>query len=113
MATTTSLIIGTFATGWLPSAIMLALVCKDCLVDPLRIKRSYLVAVATSVNVLMVLKLLLNPLIYAYRILEIRFALWIMHKSCWGLKPDQNLYRSVPNEFQKLSAAASILSSSM
>lgn len=98
--TTTLLILGTFAIGWLPAVMQFTLVCIDCAISYYPPRHS-LFAVGVVVNCLIIVKLLINPLIYAFRILEIRYALWHMHKTRYGLRPVPP-HANMPEEFRNL-----------
>ena len=81
---TTLLIVGTFTASWLPCCVWFMTVCRrGCLLNPelgdLPFRTN--LCVNSLVNGFVMLKLALNPLIYGYRISEIRFAL----RRMWAL----------------------------
>lgn len=97
---TTLLILGTFAVGWLPAVFVFVLICWDCVYVPQKSNTMQLFVLNVFVNTLIVSKLILNPFIYAYRLSEIRYALWIMHETRFGRRPlDVN---RLPSKFRKM-----------
>lgn len=102
--TTTLLIVGTFGLGWLPSVIFFVTVCTNCLVTNVGAKKMFYINVVF--NSLIILKLLINPLIYGFRILEIRYALWLMYAGRCRRIPQGS--RPLPKQFQAISCAYSV-----
>ncbi|XP_063244833.1 trace amine-associated receptor 3-like [Bacillus rossius redtenbacheri] len=78
---TTLLILGSFVVGWLPAVTVFVLVCYDCAVTLDSISILQLVPVNTVVNLLVICKTLLNPIIYAARMQEIKIAIRLMNMS--------------------------------
>lgn len=103
--TTTLLILGTFVVGWLPAVFMFILVCRDCTVKLTQDNMAYVFAGNTLVNTLIVSKLILNPFIYAYRLAEIRYALWVMHATRLGRRP-LDISR-LPTKFRRMAPSVS------
>lgn len=68
---TTLIILLTYLIGWLPAVVNYVTVCKDCTV-PLSISLCILLPVNIIVNLLILLKFLVDPIIYTARIQEIR-----------------------------------------
>ena len=86
--TTTTLILGTFVLGWLPSVVLFVLVCNEgC---PLSLRRlnhtspRLIMAVSLVVNALIASKALADAVIYAARVREIKAALRRMHATICG-----------------------------
>ncbi|XP_043241263.1 adrenocorticotropic hormone receptor-like [Amphibalanus amphitrite] len=72
---TTLLILGTYVFGWMPAVLTFALFCVDCAAGPAPLGRRAHLALNILVNTLIILKCLVNPIIYALRMPEIRLAL--------------------------------------
>lgn len=96
---TTLLIVGTFAVGWLPALFVFLLVCNDCSIKTYPPEMRIL-AVQVVVNSLMLTKLFINPFIYGFRMLDIRYALWAMRVSRFGSRPLP--MRDAPRRFIRL-----------
>ncbi len=85
---TTSLILGTYIVGWVPSILVFVLICGDnCPIYQPQMTREHprmTVALRIVVKSLIILKTLVNPVVYAARVHEIQVALRRMHWSiCW------------------------------
>ncbi|XP_012288800.1 lysophosphatidic acid receptor 1 [Orussus abietinus] len=85
---TTLYILGSYMVGWMPATIIFALVCNDCLLnfDWMSEKNKFILY--SLFNCLIILKTLVNPIIYAARMHEIKVAKRQMHASlcgCFGL----------------------------
>lgn len=79
------LIVSTFLIGWIPSSVLFALTCESCLYPHEKLLAAYPRLAFTlniSVNCLIIIKGLLNPLIYCIRIPEINEALRITYHCC-------------------------------
>ena len=72
---TTLLILGTYVFGWMPAVLNFILFCVDCSAGPMPLGRRPHLALNILVNTLIILKCLVNPIIYALRMTEIRIAL--------------------------------------
>lgn len=68
---TTLIILLTYLIGWLPAVINYVLVCSDCLF-PLTISLCIRLPVNITTNLLILLKFLVDPIIYTARIQEVR-----------------------------------------
>lgn len=87
---TTLLILGSFLIAWIPSSIQFLLTSRqfyETLWSPKRI--NLLIILSSVINMLMSLKLLFNPLIYALRIPEIMEALRRLLKQCFQSADDE------------------------
>ncbi|KAK6033166.1 hypothetical protein OSTOST_00629 [Ostertagia ostertagi] len=99
---TIMLLAGSACLGWLPTTVLFVLICDSCLFQlPLR-ATMYLRILSHLLNVL---KLIADAFIYASRLVEIRYAMWIFHASVYrkfsgifGWKP---LPRPIPPEFTR------------
>lgn len=82
-AVTTSLIIGTFVFGWIPSVFLFLFICVNCVFDLSMFQtvhgQNTLFYLGFFSNVAIVLKSLLDPIIYAARVKEIKLALLTAH----------------------------------
>ncbi|RCN53594.1 hypothetical protein ANCCAN_00088, partial [Ancylostoma caninum] len=89
-------------SGWLPTTVLFVLICDTCLFQlPLR-ATMYLRILSHLLNVL---KLIADAFIYASRLVEIRYAMWMFHShvcqrfsNVFGWKP---LPRTIPPEFSR------------
>ena len=85
---TTFIIVGTFTVAWLPLIILFLTICLEgCFLNPKQghIDPMIQLTVNTVANGLVMIKLILNPLIYTIRITSIRLAFWLMWKSRLGI----------------------------
>ncbi len=99
------LITGSFLFGWLPSSSFFLLVCPyGCLLTgPRTLEELKIFCILyVIVNACIVLKLFLNPLIYATRILEIRYAIWRMHTNRWSMTSRRTMTTRLPKEFEAI-----------
>ncbi|XP_015608084.1 trace amine-associated receptor 8a [Cephus cinctus] len=71
---TTLYILGSYVVGWMPGTILYTLVCKDCLLDLSGLTKNGIFFVICAVNLLIILKTIVNPIIYAARMQEIKVA---------------------------------------
>ncbi|XP_063242844.1 lysophosphatidic acid receptor 1-like [Bacillus rossius redtenbacheri] len=78
---TTLLILGSFAVGWMPAVAVHALCCEDCVLTFRDVSLPRLVLVSVAVNLLVICKTLLNPVIYAARMKDVQTALHLMNAS--------------------------------
>ena len=72
---TTLLILGTYVFGWMPAVLNFILFCADCSAGLMPLGRRPHLVLNIVVNTLIILKCLVNPIIYALRMPEIRLAL--------------------------------------
>ncbi|CAG7838616.1 unnamed protein product [Allacma fusca] len=72
---TTVLILGTYIIGWMPAILWYILVCKTCTFRLDQIEKEVAVPVNFVINTLIILKALVNPIIYAARMSDIKTAL--------------------------------------
>ncbi|XP_067004178.2 glucose-dependent insulinotropic receptor-like [Anabrus simplex] len=92
---TTMFILGSFFMGWMPALLVYLLMCHDC-VYPINFGHKVVMfGVHSFANFLIILKTLLNPIIYAARMHEIKVAMRRMHFSirrvcCPYLPPNPN-----------------------
>ncbi|EFN88898.1 Trace amine-associated receptor 4 [Harpegnathos saltator] len=78
---TTLFILGSFLIGWMPGVIMYMLVCEDCLLQFNWLSGHSTFFIYTIINCLIILKTLVNPIIYAARMHEIKAATRRMRNS--------------------------------
>ncbi|XP_048515670.1 lysophosphatidic acid receptor 1-like [Athalia rosae] len=78
---TTLYILGSYVVGWMPGTIMYTLVCEDCLLKFDWITGYERFFLFNAINFLIILKTLVNPIIYAARMHEIKVAKRRMHAS--------------------------------
>ncbi|XP_067203754.1 trace amine-associated receptor 4-like isoform X2 [Linepithema humile] len=72
---TTLYILGSFIIGWMPGVIMFMLFCEDCVWQLKNvISMNIAFIIYTIINFLIILKTLVNPIIYAARMHEIKIA---------------------------------------
>ncbi|XP_076054302.1 uncharacterized protein LOC143032993 [Oratosquilla oratoria] len=71
---TTALIVGTFLLGWTPAVLAFILICEECVIKT-KMEFAPTVAIFTTVNVILLLKVWADTFIYALRLKEIRRAL--------------------------------------
>ncbi len=83
---TTTLILGTFLIGWMPSVVAFFIVCQNgCPVNYANLIRhnpKVVLIYSLIVNLLIILKALADAMIYAARVREIQTAIRQMHLSC-------------------------------
>ena len=72
---TTLLILGTYILCWMPAVITFILICFDCTLHPRQLHWRTHLDLAITTNTLVVLKCLVDPVIYAARMPEIKLAL--------------------------------------
>ncbi|XP_067140297.1 adrenocorticotropic hormone receptor-like [Centruroides vittatus] len=82
---TTLLILGTYLLGWIPAVFTFVLICKDCVIPFHTVSKDILLGAAIFSNAMIVLKCLINPIIYAARMPEIKEALKVMFNTRCGL----------------------------
>ncbi|XP_015517077.1 lysophosphatidic acid receptor 1-like [Neodiprion lecontei] len=78
---TTLYILGSYVVGWMPGTILYILACDDCLLNLDWVTGRAKFLVYNAVNCLIILKTLVNPIIYAARMHEIKVAKRRMHAS--------------------------------
>lgn len=76
---TTLYILGSFVIGWMPATILFVLVCKDCLLKFNGLSANMIFIIYFIANFLIILKTLINPIIYAARMHEIKVIIIINH----------------------------------
>lgn len=76
--------IGSYVIGWMPGTIVFILVCKDCLLKFDWVNGNGQFFVYNAINCLIILKTMVNPIIYAARMHEIKMATRRMHASLCG-----------------------------
>ncbi|PNF33464.1 hypothetical protein B7P43_G03013 [Cryptotermes secundus] len=76
---TTLFILGSYIIGWMPAVLSYLLFCEDCLFHFNTFNKSVMFFIYTIVNLLVIFKTLLNPIIYAARMHEIKMAIPRMH----------------------------------
>ncbi|XP_011168340.2 trace amine-associated receptor 4 isoform X2 [Solenopsis invicta] len=81
---TTLYILGSFVIGWMPGVIMYMLVCNDCVLQLNGVSPRVVFFIYAIINGLIILKTLVNPIIYAARMHEIKLATRRMHDACCG-----------------------------
>lgn len=70
---TTLLILGSCVIGWLPACLSFLLICQlGCLYEPDDININATFFMSVIINVLIILKTLVNPIIYSSRMIEIQ-----------------------------------------
>ena len=72
---TTLLILGTYILCWMPAVITFIVICFDCTMHPHHLDWRVHLDLAITTNTLVVLKCLVDPVIYAARMPEIKLAL--------------------------------------
>lgn len=79
---------GTFVIGWIPSVFIFLLICRNCIFDLDTFGsvkgQSLLFYLSFFSNVAIVFKSLIDPVIYAARVKEIKLALFTMHPYFFG-----------------------------
>ncbi|XP_076352092.1 melanocyte-stimulating hormone receptor-like [Tachypleus tridentatus] len=86
---TTLLILGTYLLCWMPAVLFFAVSCLDCVAPYTQIPDTVLLPVGIVINSLIILKSLVNPVIYAARMTEVQDALRAMlPKKCDVQPPD-------------------------
>ncbi|KYN04066.1 Trace amine-associated receptor 3 [Cyphomyrmex costatus] len=83
---TTLYILGSFVVGWMPGVIMYMLVCNDCVLQLNGVSARVIFFIYATINGLIILKTLVNPIIYAARMHEIKIATRRMHDAFCGPK---------------------------
>ncbi|XP_070164540.1 adrenocorticotropic hormone receptor-like [Polyergus mexicanus] len=71
---TTLYILGSFVIGWMPGVIMYMLFCDDCILQLKGVSVHTKFFIYAIINGLIILKTLINPIIYAARMHEIKIA---------------------------------------
>ncbi|XP_013789029.1 melanocyte-stimulating hormone receptor-like [Limulus polyphemus] len=84
---TTLLILGTYLLCWMPAVLFFAVSCLDCVAPYTQIPETVLLPVGIVTNSLIILKSLVNPIIYAARMPEIREALHAMVPTNCEVRP--------------------------
>jgi len=69
---TTLFILGSYIVGWMPAVLSYLLFCEDCLFHFNQFNKLVMFFIYTIVNLLVIFKTLLNPIIYAARMHEIK-----------------------------------------
>jgi melanocortin 2 receptor len=69
---TTLFILGSYIVGWMPAVLSYLLFCEDCLFHFSTFDKLAMFFIYTVVNLLVIFKTLLNPIIYAARMQEIK-----------------------------------------
>ncbi|RLU18879.1 hypothetical protein DMN91_009237, partial [Ooceraea biroi] len=69
---TTLYILGSFVIGWMPGVMIYVLVCDDCVFQFNLVSARAMFFIYTVINGLIILKTLVNPIIYAARMHEIQ-----------------------------------------
>ena len=64
---TTLLIVGTCVLGWMPVVVWYVVYCRNCMLTPADISRQSIIITSITVNVLIVVKSCLDPIIYTMR----------------------------------------------
>ncbi|XP_071446399.1 adenosine receptor A1-like [Hetaerina americana] len=82
---TTMLILGTYLLGWIPAVMLFFLVCEDCVLNFKDHDPRVMLVLYILVNLLIILKSLSNPIIYAARMQEIKAALGRMKETVLGI----------------------------
>uniref|UniRef100_A0A914XXY2 G-protein coupled receptors family 1 profile domain-containing protein n=1 Tax=Panagrolaimus superbus TaxID=310955 RepID=A0A914XXY2_9BILA len=97
---TIMLLAGSAVIGWLPTLMQYVLFCNECLIHLKPINAFYVGVISQLVNVL---KLVVDGFIYASRLVEIRYAMWVFHQQLLSLIPGHkiNQYDEIPNEFTR------------
>ncbi|XP_011877478.1 PREDICTED: trace amine-associated receptor 4-like isoform X1 [Vollenhovia emeryi] len=81
---TTLYILGSFVIGWMPGVTMYMLVCNDCVLQLRGVSARVMFFIYAIINGLIILKTLVNPIIYAARMHEIKIAMRRMHDAFCG-----------------------------
>ncbi|XP_035701614.1 uncharacterized protein LOC118433617 isoform X2 [Folsomia candida] len=74
-ALTTVLILGTYIVGWMPATLYNIIACEDCIISLSDVPPKYRYAIGITVNVLVILKTFVDPIIYAARMSDIQLSL--------------------------------------
>ena len=69
---TTLFILGSYVIGWMPAVLSYLLFCEDCMFHFKTLDKFVMFFIYTAVNLLIIFKTLLNPIIYAARMHEIK-----------------------------------------
>lgn len=105
---TTLCLVGSFLIGWLPAVVAYALVCENC---PFQISdRSTVMYVGFATNFLMALKLAADPLIYAFKVPEIRVAIWLMLNSRCGYYSEAAVLPFLPDRLKSRISPSVVIS---
>lgn len=81
---TTLYILGSFVIGWMPGVMMYMLVCNDCVLQLNGVSARVVFFIYAIINGLIILKTLVNPIIYAARMHEIKIATRRMNDAFCG-----------------------------
>ncbi|XP_063986867.1 beta-2 adrenergic receptor-like [Diachasmimorpha longicaudata] len=100
---TTLFILGNFVVGWMPATFLFVLVCDDCLVKSNWITGYSKFIIFNAANCLLILRTIVNPIIYAARMHEIQAATERMHSSFRGLLG----VRTIPGERNSIALQSS------
>ncbi|XP_046391716.1 beta-3 adrenergic receptor-like [Ischnura elegans] len=82
---TTMLILGTYILGWIPAVMLFLLVCDNCVLEFKDPDKRVMLAAYSFANLLIILKSLSDPIIYAARMQEIKAALGRMKETVFGI----------------------------
>ncbi|XP_065338945.1 melanocortin receptor 5-like [Cloeon dipterum] len=104
---TTVMIMGTYVVGWMPAVLVFCLVCADCVYHFDTASRVTMLYIYTTINFLYILKTLVDPIIYAARMHEIKLALRKMRQSACGGADSDSTRPSSELSQQRVSTYAS------
>uniref|UniRef100_A0A0M3HUF7 G_PROTEIN_RECEP_F1_2 domain-containing protein n=1 Tax=Ascaris lumbricoides TaxID=6252 RepID=A0A0M3HUF7_ASCLU len=97
LLTTLVLLAGSAALGWLPTLFGHIVFCSECFI---RLSGYPLMFLLIFCQVINVFKLIVDGFVYANRMVEIRYSIWIFHSSCKKLITGQNEKEErMPKEF--------------
>ncbi|CAD5214862.1 unnamed protein product [Bursaphelenchus okinawaensis] len=98
LLSTIMLLVGSAVLGWLPTLMQYILFCPGC-VFQLQLTHGFYVSVISQlVNVL---KLLADAFIYANRLIEIRYAMWMFHRNVLSGITGKSSQTEPPAEFAR------------
>uniref|UniRef100_A0A914DIG6 G-protein coupled receptors family 1 profile domain-containing protein n=1 Tax=Acrobeloides nanus TaxID=290746 RepID=A0A914DIG6_9BILA len=92
------LLAGSAIIGWLPTLLQYVLLCRSCVIQLQPIYAFYVGVTSQIVNVL---KLLFDGFIYASRLLEMRYAIWMFHRDICFWIPGLKAAAEIPSEFKR------------
>lgn len=79
---TTLLFLGSYIVGWMPAVMFFVLTCDNCIRPVASINQMTTLITTTIINSLIVLKSLVDAILYTSRIRELREAVRKMHSRC-------------------------------